>query len=482
MENLKELVNELRKHKSESEWIEFKHNNYDPYMIGQNISALANSATLHGKNCAYMLWGIDDSSHEIVGTDNTLQTVKKGGQELENWLRSMLSKNAGFSFESVEMPEGTVGVLIIQKAINQPVTFEKQDYIRIGSYTKKLNEYPDLQAQLWDRLRNERFEERFAKNDLTSTGVLNLLEYSRYFGLKGMAIPGTEEGILYYLIEEGCVVRQDNGLYAISNMGAILFARNLADFGMLRRKQIRVVQYVDKSRMEMLKDFEVESGYAAGFDSTLKYIEALLPTAEVIEGAQRIKTCAYPLVAVREAVANALIHQDFAVIGAGPTIEIFSNRIEITNPGRPLVDIYRIVDNPPRSRNDMLAGLMRRLRLCEEFGTGWDKIVLSCELQQLPAPRIELFNDSTRVTLFSEREFSDLSLDEKLWACYLHACIMYLQGEQLTNSPLRKRFGLKDTTAGSVSRLIKIAVDKGYIKPLDSTTASRYRKYLPTWA
>ena len=72
-------------------------------------------------------------------------------------------------------------------------------------------------------------------------------------------------------------------------------------------------------------------------------------------------------------------------------VEIFQNRIEITNPGTPLVDIKRIIDNPPRSRNEGLASLMRRLRMCEELGTGWDKIVISCEFLQLPAPKIELF-------------------------------------------------------------------------------------------
>lgn len=163
MENLDKLVNELRKLPNETQWLEFKHNNYDPVMIGQDISALANSAAMCEKSCAYMLWGIDDKTHEIVGTKYNLQTLKKGNQELENWLRSLLSKNADFEFHSVTMNGMTVGVLIIYRAANQTVMFEKVDYIRVGSYTKKLNEYPTLQAQLWDRIRNTKFEERYAK-------------------------------------------------------------------------------------------------------------------------------------------------------------------------------------------------------------------------------------------------------------------------------------------------------------------------------
>jgi len=163
-------------------------------------------------------------------------------------------------------------------------------------------------------------------------------------------------------------------------------------------------------------------------------------------------------------------------------VEIFQNRIEITNSGTPLVDVKRIIDNPPKSRNEKLAALMRRLRMCEELGTGWDKIVLTCELLQLPAPKIDLYEESTKVTLFAEVPFSSISAEDKLWACYLHACIKQVQGEQLTNSSLRERFGLKDSSSGSISRLIKEAVEKKLIKPVDPTTAPRYMKYIPIWA
>lgn len=84
MENLEILVNELRSRDDEAPWVEFKHNNYNSDMIAEDISALANSATLFDKNCAYMLWGIDDKTHKIVGTDYDLQFLKKGNQELEN--------------------------------------------------------------------------------------------------------------------------------------------------------------------------------------------------------------------------------------------------------------------------------------------------------------------------------------------------------------------------------------------------------------
>lgn len=163
-------------------------------------------------------------------------------------------------------------------------------------------------------------------------------------------------------------------------------------------------------------------------------------------------------------------------------MEIFDNRIEITNPGTPLVDVKRIIDNPPKSRNEKLASLMRRLRICEELGSGWDKMAISCELSQIPAPKIDLYEDSTKVIMFSEIPFTNISSEDKLWACYVHAVIKQIQGEQLTNKSLRERFGVKDSSSASISRLIKEAVEKKLLKPLDADTAPKHMRYIPYWA
>ena len=146
------------------------------------------------------------------------------------------------------------------------------------------------------------------------------------------------------------------------------------------------------------------------------------------------------------------------------------------------MDIKRIVDNPPKSRNEKLASLMRRLNMCEELGRGWDRMVISCEMQTLPAPRIQIYQQSTKVSIFSHLDFSNIPVEDKVWSTYLHACIKYTEGDALTNSSLRDRFGVPSTSAGSISRLIKEAVEQKHIKALDPTTAPRYMRYVPDWA
>jgi Predicted transcriptional regulator containing an HTH domain and an uncharacterized domain shared with the mammalian protein Schlafen len=202
MENLEILVKELCEFENETPWLEFKHNNFTPETIGKDISAIANAAALHERNCGYMIWGIHDKTHEILGTDFDQHSLKKGNEEIENWLRQMLSSNAEFEFHSIDLDGYKVVILIICAANSRTVMFQKIDYIRIGSYTKKLCDYPAVQAQLWDRLRLKKFEELIAKKDLEPNEVASLLDFAVYFDIKSEPQPSDLSGVIHYLLEE----------------------------------------------------------------------------------------------------------------------------------------------------------------------------------------------------------------------------------------------------------------------------------------
>ena len=125
---------------------------------------------------------------------------------------------------------------------------------------------------------------------------------------------------------------------------------------------------------------------------------------------------------------------------------------------------------------------LRRLHVCEELGTGWDKIAKSCELYQLPAPKIEIYQESTKITLYAHIPFAKMKHEDKIRACYQHASLKQVMNEHMTNSSLRERFGLQSSNASAISRLIKDAVDEGVIKPFEPNTAPNHMKYVPCWA
>lgn len=125
----------------------------------------------------------------------------------------------------------------------------------------------------------------------------------------------------------------------------------------MARKSVRVIVYNSKNKTVPSHEQVGGKGYASGFEGLIGYINQTLPKNEVMGKALRKDVPMYPELAVRELVANAIIHQHFFMQGTGPMIEIFDGRVEITNPGTPLIDKQRFVDHPPISRNETLASL-----------------------------------------------------------------------------------------------------------------------------
>ena len=481
-EYLTGLVHELCKLPNETEWVEFKHNNSNPQEIGEYISALANAAALNSKAHGYVVWGVEDDTHEVVGTSFQPATEKKGNQPLESWLLQLLAPKIHFRFHEVLKDGLTVVMLEITRAAFHPVSFSGTEYIRIGEVKKPLKTAPDRERELWRIFDQTPFEQLVALERINADEVLQLLDYSAYFDLMETPLSVDRDGILAALVDDELVRRNSAGSWDITHLGALLFAKRLDPFKTLRRKTIRVIQYCGGDRVETRREQEGCKGYANGFEGLVDYIMALVPSNEVIDQALRKTIPMFPELAVRELVANALIHQDFFVTGAGPMVEIFDDRIEITNPGEPLVDPQRFVDTPPKSRNEALASMMRRFRICEERGSGIDKVVFQTELFQLPAPLFEVPEGFTRTVLFAHRPLSKMDKADRVRACYLHACLKYVTRGFLTNASLRKRFGVEEKNKAMVSRDIREAIEEGVIRPFDESAARKMMKYVPFWA
>ena len=407
---LQSLVRELLSLPAETGWVEFKHNNTDAQQIGEYLSALSNSAALEGKAFAYLLWGIEDGTHAVVGTHFVPQTCKIGNEELESWLLRQLSPKIDFRFHVVEMETGRVVLLEIGRAFRHPVQFAGVEFIRVGSYKKKLKDFPEKERALWRIFDAVPFEVMPALEKASAEDVLRLLDYPAYFDLLGRPLPENREGILQALAADELIERHEGGGWCIRNLGAMLFAKRLADFSTLKRKAVRLMAYRGSGRVETIREQEGSRGYAAGFEGLIGFINGLLPS------------------------------------------------------------------------NEALASLMRRVGICEERGSGVDKVVSQTEFYQLPAPAFETTGEHTRATLFTPRALSKMDQVDRVRACYLHACLRYVQRDFMTNASLRERFGIEQQNSALASRLIKEALTVGVIRAHDEDASRKYMKYLPAWA
>lgn len=467
----------------ENEYVEFKDSNFNPEEIGKRISALSNSACLHGQPFGYLVFGVKDGTHEVVGTSLRPSMEKVGNNELENWLAQMLSPRIDFRIYEFDS-QGKKMALFHIPAVDggQPVRFQNIAYIRVGSITRELKDFPEKEKKIWQREAVSAFEKEVAATRLSADEVVELLDTQAFFELLlKLPYPSNRSGVIEKLLAEH-LIRRVNGHYAITNLGALLFAKRLPDFPDLDRKSIRVIQYAGKNKLSTLKEQNGVKGYAVGFEGLMTYLRGLLPANQTIGLALRQEITLYPPLALRELIANALIHQDFRERGSGPMVEVYSDRIEVSNPGKPMISTDRFIDEF-RSRNEALASAMRRIGLCEEVGSGIDKVVRLCEVYQLPAPDFRLSEIRTTAILFAPQNLAEMDKKDRIRACYQHCCLCYVSNEPMTNQSLRQRFSIDAIHPATASRIIRDTVEENLIRPKDdSATSKKFARYVPFWA
>lgn len=464
----------------ENEWVEFKHNFHSEDEIGERISAIANSACINNKAYGYLVFGVDDENHNILGTSFKPTQKMIGNNELENWLIQNLTPRIDFRIYEFQCDGKDIALFEIPAAENEPVDYKKIPYIRVGSITRKLSEFPNKERKIWNNVKYN-FETAIALEGCSAADVIKLIDTQAYFDMMELPYPTSQDGVIERLIMDGLIVDKEDGI-SITNLGGILFAKNLHDFKNLERKIVRVVQYKGNNKIETILDEEFPQGYAVGFASLVKFINDLLPKNEVIGEALRRDVRMYPQLAIRELVANSIIHQDFNISGTATIIEIYNDRIEFSNAGAPLIDTIRFIDEY-RSRNEKMASLMRRLKICEEKGSGIDKVIFQCEFYQLPAPYFISTEVHTKVILYAHKQLREMDRNDKIRAVYQHASLKWVSNDFMTNQTLRERFSIDDRNYSMASRLIKDALIAGAIKEADTDSKSKkYAKYLPYWA
>lgn len=227
-----------------------------------------------------------------------------------------------------------------------------------------------------------------------------------YFQLTGQEQPKRQTAILRRFGQLGYLRDDQEGGYDITNLGALLFAKDLTSFPSVASKSVRVIRYAGKDKRKSDEETEGKRGYAVGFRGLLKFIMDRLPKREAYKDGVRRSVSAYSETAIREIIANALIHQDLSLTGVGPVVEMYEDRIEITNPGNSLIDVDRIIDER-RSRNEKFAAAMREMGICEERGGGIDKAIIEIEEMNLPAPYFWASPDTMRVVIFGPKDFSE---------------------------------------------------------------------------
>jgi len=432
----------------------------------------------------YLVFGVNRdatfrnlSIAEIESTANTLANLGRDAVESPLQIDHQGFSFNGFDLLFVYVPESGI------KPVHRRGKSMDDTCIRSGGTTRKASRQEI--GHMMVHSRTPRWEGAHASLLMSDEEVLKNLNILPLFEMMQMNPLVSEEEKLRWMQDSGLIERQPSGGAYITNLGAISASSELSAFPVLADKSARVIAYEGTNKIKAKSDVSGRSGYALTFERLLRYVIGLLPKSEVIEQALRTTVPIYPPVALREIIANALIHQDFTITGSRPTISIFDDRIEIANPGKllPSKTVERIIGTHPESRNEKLANAFRLYNICEQRGSGLTRAGLQVELYGLPPIKFEEESDHFKVTLFAPKSFSKMSASERLDACYQHALLKYVSSERMTNKSLRERLKMPEKQRSMVSRLIQEAVDHGVIAPANPASTSRkFTEYLPAWA
>lgn len=451
----------------------------DNKKLSRHISAFANNP-----GGGFLVFGIENKTGTPTGiTQIQAETII---QKLSSLCRDMVNPLVSID-HAIESYNGkSLLFVFIKESAVKPVHLAsgtiEDAYIRSGGTTRKASRQEIGSLML--NSKTPHYEELHASKLKSSSEILDTLDYRSIYKLLEKPIPQSQEEILKWMEHEKMIQAVDGAGYYITNFGALAAAYNLKDFDDLARKSIRVIKYKGKNKSETEKEYPGSKGYAIGFEGLIEFVKLLLPGSEIIKNALRKETVVYPEIALRELIANSLIHQDFSVRGSGPMIEIFDDRIEISNPGKllPTKKIDRLIRTTPESRNEILASAFRRYNICEERGSGFEKAVTAIELFGLPPLRFEELENSFRVTMYCPKTFAELSPAERVEACYQHSILKYYMGGGMTNTSLRERFKMHEKQRPQVSLVIKEALAKGKIKAKDPDNEStKFAEYIPFW-
>ena len=357
-EDLIKTIDELRSYDHELEWFEFKVNWFKPHELGEYISALSNAATLHGKDNGYFVWGVDNNTHEAVGTTFD-QDQDVNNEPLKHYLARQTTPDIGFHFEELMYNGKRLVVLVIPAAVKMPTAFDNVRYIRIGSSKEKLMKYPESEAQLFDVLKNGL---PTISNTVSEFQDLTFNKMFLYFETKGISLNKRT-------FKKNLGLLTDSGKYNI-------LAQLLSDDSHITIRFALFAGETKTSAMYSVKEFG-NTCILYSLDQVLDYGKVLnIPQAD--ERNRETVRKEVPLFnesAYTEAVINAFVHNRW-LDGNAPMFTGFKDRIEILSRGNlpPKQTVEGFYEGESVPVNEALSRIFIMLHITEHTGRGVPRI------------------------------------------------------------------------------------------------------------
>ncbi|MFH1562627.1 MAG: RNA-binding domain-containing protein [Nitrospirota bacterium] len=387
---MEKLLADLITLPKETEWVEFKVDYYDPQEIGEQISALSNSACLHNKAKGYLVFGIENETHNVRGTHFKPKQKKIGNEELENWLAKLLNPRIDFVIYEFQYSGKQIVLFEIDATENTPVRFSGVTYIRVGSYKKKLSDHPEKERKIWKKQAEYDWSAQICKGATIDDLDKDAIQKAR----------------IEYKNKNSRLAKE------VDRWDDIKFLNNakVTIHGKITRTAIILLgneestHFLSPSVAQMtwiLKDeHNIEKDYAHFGPPFLLNIEKLFGKIRNLKYRYMPDNTLFPTEidqydswVIREALHNCIAHQDYELRGRINVIEnpdelIFTN-VGSFIPGS-VEEVIKLDAPPTQYRNDHLVRAMLNLNMIETIGSGIKKMFQKQRQRFFPLPSYDL--------------------------------------------------------------------------------------------
>ncbi len=445
--------------------------------LKKHLSAFAN---LPGGG--FLIFGINDEGKVVGVADEESRLV---ADALANMARTGLEPQVGIKYVTLNFDGHSLLGIYIEESFEKPVHIKNKSiehsYIRAGGQSRPMSMEEVRRAIIGSR------SLRFGEIPAALVGDVadhweDFFDFSQV--LKRTRPQGffDQQSLMEYLCSLRLAVKS-NGVIVPTNLGVIVCAKDFKQLNSYERFSTRLIQYRGTTRLSAMRDITFSEGYSLSLDKIINTIGSWLPNHEELIDASMVSRPVIPELALREIIVNAIIHRDFTIANSSITIELFDDRVEVTNPGSllPEITVDRLIDHPSRPRNEVFSDIMRNLGFAEERGSGIDKAVIATEQMGLPAIIFRNEVDYFRVTIFCSRAFDQMSKAEKLDVIYQHACLNSVILRKTTGRSIRERFGISRDESTQIYKLIDEAVSSGKIKMANPEDGRKDHYYYPYW-
>jgi len=449
-EELKTLIDDFRKLPDETEWVEFKVNNDKPAEIGEYISALSNAACLHDREAGYLIFGVEDVTHKVVGTLFRPRQFKVGNEELENWLVRALDPRIDFKIHECDYDGKNVVILQIDPAHHIPVKFNAEAFIRVGTYKKKLRDFPEKERKIWLKTIQEDWSagicEGASVDDLDSNAIAKAREnYKKKYPQKSLDIDAWDDTAF---LNKAKITIQGK----ITRTAIILLGKE--ESGHFLTPSIAKISWILKDEQNAEKDYEHFSPpFLLAVDAVFTKIRNLKYRYLLDNTLFPTEVTKYEPYVVREALNNCIAHQDYELRGRITVVES-PDDILFTNLGKFLPEsIEQVIeqDSPPEYyRNAFLAQAMVNLNLIDTQGGGIKKMFSLQMARYFPLPDYDLADsEKVKVRIFGK------VLDEKYTRMLINETDLDLRTVILLDR-IQKKEAIDKEDAARLKRLMLI--------------------------